>query len=280
MAGAKRILIADADPGVHELLRTVLEGPGRKVDSAYGVLEALRAVGSVRYDVVLADVGMVGPDGPELLERLRELRPAVKVVVMTVESTPERIVRAIREHAFAYFSKPFAARAVADMVGKGLESAPQEDDIQVVSASPRWLSFRVRCKMETAERIVQFLRELPTDLPLGERENIASAIREILVNSIEHGCDSDPEKQVRISYVRTERAIIYHVGDPGSGFSFGDLSHAAVSNRAEAPFEHSEVRDRLGMRPGGFGILLARHMVDELIYNEAGNEALLIKYLV
>jgi CheY-like chemotaxis protein/anti-sigma regulatory factor (Ser/Thr protein kinase) len=277
MAGAKRILIADADPEVHRLLLTALEGPGRRVDSTYGVSEALRAVASVRYDLVLADVSM--GDDLGLLERLREVRPPVKVVVMTGESTPERIVQSIREQAFAYFSKPFAVRSVADMVGKALESASHEDDIQVVSASPNWLSFRVRCKMETAERIVQFLRELPTDLPLAERENIASAIREILVNSMEHGCESDPEKWVRITYVRTGRAIIYHVGDPGGGFSFRDLSHAAVSNRADAPFEHSEVRDRLGMRPGGFGIMLARHMVDELIYNEAGNEALLIKYL-
>lgn len=277
MAGAKRILIADADPEVHRLLLTVLEGPGRRVDSTYSVSEALHAVASVRYDLVLADVSM--GDDLGLLERLREVRPPVKVVVMTGESTPERIVQSIREQAFAYFSKPFAVRSVADMVGKALESASHEDDIQVVSASPNWLSFRVRCKMETAERIVQFLRELPTDLPQGERENIASAIREILVNSMEHGCESDPEKWVRITYVRTGRAIIYHVGDPGGGFSFQDLSHAAVSNRADAPFEHSEVRDRLGMRPGGFGIMLARHMVDELIYNEAGNEALLIKYL-
>ena len=38
-------------------------------------------------------------------------------------------------------------------------------------------------------------------------------------------------------------------------------------------------RDKLGMRPGGFGILLTRALVDELLYNEKGNEALLIKYL-
>ncbi len=279
MAVAKRILIADADPEVHRLLRGVLEVPGRTVDSAHNTPETLHAVASVGYDLVLADVTMGEPDGLGLLERLRQAQPPVKVVVMTLESTPERIIQFIREQAFSYFSKPFAVRAVADMVGKALESAPQEDDIQVVSAAPNWLTLRVRCKIETAERIVQFLRELPTDLPIAERENMASAIREILVNAIEHGCSSDPEKQVRITYVRTARAIIYHVGDPGTGFSFADLSHAAVSNPAHEPFGHTEVRDRLGMRPGGFGILLARHMVDELIYNEAGNEVLLIKYL-
>ena len=60
---------------------------------------------------------------------------------------------------------------------------------------------------------------------------------------------------------------------------FNDLPHAAVSNQPDAPYQHSEVRDRLGLRPGGFGILLTRHLADELIYNEKGNEVLLIKYI-
>jgi hypothetical protein len=39
------------------------------------------------------------------------------------------------------------------------------------------------------------------------------------------------------------------------------------------------VRDQLGMRPGGFGIAMARAIADELLYNEAQNEVILIKYL-
>jgi hypothetical protein len=42
---------------------------------------------------------------------------------------------------------------------------------------------------------------------------------------------------------------------------------------------HFQVREAVGLPPGGFGILLSRHLVDELIYNEAGNEVLLVKYL-
>ena len=43
--------------------------------------------------------------------------------------------------------------------------------------------------------------------------------------------------------------------------------------------EHAGVREKLGMRPGGFGIMMTRQLVDDLIYNERGNEVLLIKYL-
>ena len=41
---------------------------------------------------------------------------------------------------------------------------------------------------------------------------------------------------------------------------------------------HIELREAMGMRPGGFGILTARGIVDELIYSEVGNEVLLIKH--
>lgn len=279
MAVVQRILIAGDDPDTHRLLLAALQAPGRRIDSAHGGQDALDLLSSVSYDLILADVNMLGPDGLSLLERVRDLHPAVKVLVLTADSTPENVIDSIRDQAFAYFSKPFAVSAVVDMVGRALRSASHQDDIQVVSARPNWLSLRVRCKMEAADRLVQFMRELAQDLPQAERENVASAFREILVNAIEHGGRSDPEKKVAITYVRTARAIIYYVRDPGPGFSFDDLSHAAVSNPTDAPFEHSDVRDRLGMRPGGFGILLAQHMVDELIYSEAGNEALLIKYL-
>jgi anti-sigma regulatory factor (Ser/Thr protein kinase) len=222
---------------------------------------------------------MPGLDGLALLERVRRAQPATKVVVMTVASTPENIVRAIRERAFTYFSKPFTVCAVTDMVASALSIPAADDDIEVLSARPDWLGLRMRCKIQTADRLLQFLREMETDLPLAEQENVASAFREILVNAIEHGGGSNPENKVSITYVRTKRAIIYYVRDPGKGFSFGELPHAAVSNPIHSPTEHTEIRDRLGMRPGGFGILLTRQLVDELIYNETGNEAMLIKYI-
>jgi anti-sigma regulatory factor (Ser/Thr protein kinase) len=79
--------------------------------------------------------------------------------------------------------------------------------------------------------------------------------------------------------VRAEKAVLYRVRDPGKGFSFQELAHAAVANPLDSPLEHAAVREHLGLRPGGYGIFMTREMVDELIYNEAGNEVLLIKYL-
>ena len=55
--------------------------------------------------------------------------------------------------------------------------------------------------------------------------------------------------------------------------------HSALANPPDEPFRHIAEREATGMRPGGFGILMAKELVDDLLYNEQGNEVLLIKYL-
>jgi len=167
------------------------------------------------------------------------------------------------------------------MVQQALDSPSRSwmEDIRLVSARPEWVALDIRCKLEAADRVTQFLKEIHADLPAGLREDVAVAFRELLMNSIEHGAKSNPRKRARASFLRTPRSLIVHIADPGSGFSFDFLPHAAVSNPADSPIQHVEIRAEQGRRPGGFGILMARNLVDELLYNERGNAVLFVKYL-
>jgi anti-sigma regulatory factor (Ser/Thr protein kinase) len=102
----------------------------------------------------------------------------------------------------------------------------------------------------------------------------------LLLNAVEWGGKLDPTQKVRVARMRYARMLMYRVADPGTGFSFEGLEHAAVHEAsAESIARVAVVRDRLGMRPGGFGIAMARAIADELLYNEAQNEVILIKYL-
>ena len=53
----------------------------------------------------------------------------------------------------------------------------------------------------------------------------------------------------------------------------------AIANPPDNPIHHQVLRDEKGLRPGGFGLLLSRSLVDELIHSEKGNEVILVKYL-
>jgi CheY-like chemotaxis protein/anti-sigma regulatory factor (Ser/Thr protein kinase) len=276
---AHTLLVVDDEVATHEVLAAALSRKDWQINDAYDGLEGLACVEARSYDLVLTDIHMPGIDGLELLRRIREIRPEVKVMVMTADSTPDNVVRAIREQAFSYFSKPFSPEAVADLIAQAVNTHHWEDDIEVLSAAPQWVSLRLRCKMETADRLMQFVREMGTNFPPAERDNIAAAFRELLMNAIEHGCGSDPSKRIQVTYVHTTRAIVYLIQDPGAGFSFDAIEHAAIANPPDDPAHHLEIRAEMGVRPGGFGILLTRNLVDELVYNEKGNEVLFIKYL-
>jgi anti-sigma regulatory factor (Ser/Thr protein kinase) len=116
-------------------------------------------------------------------------------------------------------------------------------------------------------------------LPQKEREAVGTAFRELLMNAIEHGARFDSSQHVEIAYLRTRFAVACRVKDPGQGFSLEELRHAAITNPPDAALLHLEERKKQGLRPGGYGILLAKHVVDEVIYGESGNDVILIKYL-
>ncbi|HTX37815.1 MAG TPA: ATP-binding protein [Bryobacteraceae bacterium] len=275
---ASRLLVVDADPAVHELLRPAL-GRAGTVQDVYDGREALAQLKSLACDVVVAGQDRNGfEDAVRLLRRVHAVRPEARVI-LTGEPDPHRVIDAIRGRAFSYFHKPLSAAPVADMVQQALQADSWKDDIRVVSARPEWVTLEIRCKFGANERATQFLREMQPDLPIVIRDDMAVAFRELLMNAIEHGGKSDPHKRVRVSLLRTCTSLIGHIQDPGIGFSLNSLPHAAISNPEDSPIKHVEVRLEKGQRPGGFGILMTRNMVDELLYNERGNAVLFVKHL-
>jgi anti-sigma regulatory factor (Ser/Thr protein kinase) len=138
---------------------------------------------------------------------------------------------------------------------------------------------RVNCRLITAERLLTFAKELSTRLPTDTREEMMFALREILMNAMEHGAAFNPEQVVELTGVRTGRSMVFYVRDPGAGFRRESLAQAASACSDEDPVAHIDTREESGLRAGGYGMLLAAGTVDELIYNEIGNEVLLIKYL-
>jgi len=135
--------------------------------------------------------------------------------------------------------------------------------------------------MENVDPVLSLLEPRGAQLEPRRHEELCMAVREMLMNAIEHGGASDPDRSVHISCVLTHDAVLVHITDPGNGFTNSDLRHAAIGypESGAAAIEHLEVRQQQGIRPGGFGILMAQRLVDELIYNEKGNEVLLVKRL-
>ena len=240
----------------------------------------LIAVEAHPADLVLTSRESSGKENVDALRQIQKLSApgSAKVIILARDSTRDDIIGAMRSRAFSYFSKPYFEAAFDEILRHAASSADWEDSIQVSSATPAWLRVIARCELATADRLIQFMNEI-SDLDGKERESMGFALKEILMNAMEYGGKFNRERLVEASYVRGKRVIIYRIRDPGDGFSLEELTHAAISNPPEDPVRHLEVRESMGIRPGGFGLLLSKKLVDDLIYSEQGNDVLLIKYL-
>jgi CheY-like chemotaxis protein len=275
----ERILVVDDDPTTLQMIRHQLKSAGYAVETAGDGEKALARIRRRRFDLVLLDVWMPGMDGLAMLTRLRDEPVPPKVVVMTADDAPETLLKAIRERAYHYMKKPVEPGALKTLVASVLASRPEVPPLEVVSAKPDWLELLVPCDRDAVERIQEFVSRLETDLPEEVRANVGYAFRELLMNAVEWGGNLDPRQQVRIACLRARRMLLFRIADPGKGFSFKDLPHAAINNPEGSPLEHATVRQEKGLRPGGFGLLMTRQLVDELLYNEAQNEVVFVKYL-
>ncbi len=274
----RNALVIDRDPQVDSLLLRTLEPGAWAIQHATDNAAALRLVQKKSFDLILTSQKTSGSEDIELLRKIRRVRPHTRLIILTDQSTPAEVVTAMRERAFSYFSKPFSLEALAAMIRIVVEEPCWDDGIDIIAATPEWIRLLARCDLKTADRVLQFFDEI-AELPDPERSAVGTAFREMLLNAIEHGGKLNPEQYVEIGYVRARHMVTCRITDPGDGFTLDEIPHAAVANPPEDPIRHVGYREAQGMRPGGFGVLLAQQLVDQLIYSEDGNDVLLIKYL-
>ena len=277
-ATSRRILLVDDDRGLRHALSALLTEAGHVVETAGDGPDALALLSDRTFDIVLLDIGLPTMSGLDVLAHARALATPPLVIMMTADDTPETVLESVRRQAFRYLRKPFPPATIVDVINEALVPAAALS-FEVVSAHPKWLELVAPCTLEMADRIQSFVMHLDAHLPEDVREAVAHAFRELLTNAIEWGGKLDPNRKVRISCVRAKKMLLYKIADPGTGFDIDGLRHAAISNPVDDPIRHLIVREEKGLRPGGFGLAMTRSLVDELIYNEARNEAIFVKYL-
>ena len=274
------MLVVDDDGALRHAISALLDEAGYRTDQARDGPEALRKLQQQPVDLLLLDIGLPGMNGLEVLTRTRAQPAPPRVVMMTADDTPEALLRSFRAQADRFIRKPFAPRRIIEVVNDVLTAPPAAClPIEVVSARPEWVEIVAPCSLEIGERVREFVMQLDVTLPADVRESVAQAFRELLTNAIEWGGHLDPTRTVRISCLRTRRMLLYRIADPGEGFDITRLAHAAISNPDDDPLAHDRIRQEMGLRPGGLGLVMTRAFVDDIIYNEKRNEVVLVKYL-
>ena len=245
-----RVLVIGSDSQVSREIGSALSATGFPMEYSAGHADALQRLRMRSFGVVITSPDSTVEEDLALLEEMRAIRPGVKSIVLARHSTSEEVIAALRARVFACFTPPFDPGEIANLACSAASDSQGRDDIQILSARPGWVSVRVNCRLITAERLMTFANELSARLPEDTRQEMMQAFREILLNAMEHGTAFNPEQVVEVTAVRTARAMVFYVRDPGAGFRRESLTHAAIANPDDDPAAHIVQREAEGMRPG------------------------------
>lgn len=225
-------------------------------------------------DVVLLDLMLPDINGFDVCRRLRSdpVTMLTPVVMLTALGDNENRTQGFRVGANAYVTKPYGMQELFDAIATarawrtGMQSSDLQGEIHV----------ELNSEITLLTDLNDFLMTLCKSTPLNGDQvmQLRQAVMEMAQNAIEWGNLHQSDRLVNITYRVYEDRIEIVVRDQGTGFDLNNLPHAAIP---DDPFSHLDVRDKLGLRAGGFGLMICKGMVDELRYNDAGNEVTLIK---
>jgi DNA-binding response OmpR family regulator len=227
-------------------------------------------------DLILLDLMLPDIDGFSVCEALKLDRETnlIPIIMVTALDDPKHRVHGFKVGANCYLTKPFSSEQLDTVIAdvkcwrEGLVQCGARGEVQ----------FHLQSDAEYLDALNKLLSSLFLHSGLTEvqAKQLTMAVREMGSNAIEWGHQKQVNRLVAITYRMEADKVTILIQDTGPGFDRSKLAHAA---NPDDPMSHLMVREELGIRDGGFGILMANGLVDELQYNECGNEVRLVKYI-
>jgi len=271
----RKALIIEDEPELGELLGEHLRAWGYQPHIVNEGINAVSWIRNNKPEIVLLDLLLPDTDGYTICELLKLDRDTnlVPVVMITALSGNDDRARGLEVGANHYLCKPFTSAELK----RAIQSAQAKIENLKRSGAAGEIHFRLRSDTHYLDELNQMLASLLLFSGLTQKQvkQLTTAIRELGCNAIEWGHKKQVDRIVHLDYRIDPEKVTIVIRDSGPGFNPSNLPHAAGT---EDPIAHMEVRETLGLREGGFGILMARGLVDELSYNTPGNEVTLVKY--
>jgi DNA-binding response OmpR family regulator len=249
-------LLIEPFPESNEYLAELFDQSVWAVKYTDGNKTAMEMAKTESFDLILTNAATTCAEDIVVLQRLRMVRPHTRVIILTQEWLPGDILKAIRNHAFSYFTMPIAMEDLRDLIKYALEQPVWDDGIEMIQGNMEYVVLAVRCDLGTLERLMQFMRE-SVPLPEVECEEVAFAFREIILNAMEHGCKFNPGQFVEICFLKAKRMVMCRVKDPGEGFSLTEIQDAEIAEPLAKHAQQVRAGEAMETPPRGLGILMA-----------------------
>jgi FixJ family two-component response regulator/anti-sigma regulatory factor (Ser/Thr protein kinase) len=291
-----KILLIDDEELVREELGGLLEDEGYEVITGADGEEGISLFRSAGPDMVITDVRMPRRDGLSVAITIRQEDPTVPVTVITGHGNEAMAIQALRAGVTDFIKKPVRLDDLTSALSR-MEAArrPAKPPDEALPESVELQEYSHTYVLENDLSVVplfveHLLQRCAADLDRVRVLELSLALRELVINAIEHGNlgvtfeekgeamesgDMGPliaersglhkymSRRVTVLARRLERRVVIQVADEGEGFDWH-----ALPDPTDAPNLLSS---------HGRGILLARMSVDNMSFNEAGNEVTIEK---
>jgi two-component system OmpR family response regulator len=272
---SRAALIVEDEGDIGEILAEIVRGKGLAPTVLREGKGAAAWVRRNKPDLVMLDLMLPDGNGYQICHELKLDRETnlIPVIMVTARAQHEDLVQGLRVGANCYVTKPFTVEQIEEAVDHALG---WRQEMQRSGAKGE-IHFQLSSDTRYLEELNQLVTSMFLFSGLSEQEvhQITTAVREMGANAIEWGHRKRVDLPVRVTYRIDPQKIEIVIRDNGPGFNPQQLPHACHD---DDPAAHMCVRDALGLRPGGFGILMARGLVDDLRYNDTGNEVRMVKF--
>lgn len=291
-----KILVVDDLRSDRDLMAALLtKHPDWQVETANEGNEAFAKVEASLPDVVVTDLQMPEMDGFQLVAALKQRFAFLPVVLVTAKGSEEIAIRALREGAASYVPKRLMSRDLVETVENVLSVASKKKDearlMYCLRKHVRCLEFEVENDRALLSPLVNYLQSNLTELGIcseSESLQVGMALDEALVNALYHGnleVSSELKDQDDRAYyeLARKRSLEQPYRDRRIHVE-AELSpeQARIVTRDQGPgFDPDSLPDPTDpenlLRVHGRGILLMRTFMDEVEFNDKGNEVTMIK---
>ncbi len=271
----RTVLVVDNHRDTNNVLANLVQARGFEAIQVFSGEQALAMISAQKPDLILLDLTLPDINGFELCDRLKRARETnlIPIVMVTAFKDAHHRATGVRVGANGYLTKPFTAAHLYEMIDAAL--AWHEEHKQRGTTGE--IVFDIRSELSYLSQASDMLADLFAHTPLTDRhlKDLKQAVMEMGGNAIEWGHRKNADLVLRITYRIDPSSVTLIIKDQGPGFDPRNLPHAASD---ADPIGHIEIRNELGLREGGFGIMLARGLVDQFRYNRDGNEVTLVKH--
>jgi CheY-like chemotaxis protein len=292
-AGPTVLVVDDAPVDRHKAKRLVEKVEGWRAVTACNGAEALEAIEREAPTVVLTDMLMPEMDGLELVEAIRERHPLIPVILMTAFGSEDIAILALQKGAASYVPKKSLARDLADTLDQVQTAAKagQQHQQLLDSLTEVEAQFVLESDAALVPALVAYLQDQFTRMKLCDqttRIRLGVALEEALLNGIYHGNlevsselrengdgafhQAARERRQQLPYAERRLRVRSSLSRTQAEWVIADEGPGFDPSKLPDPTDPAN----LG-RVGGRGLLLIRTFLDEVRFNQKGNEVTLIK---